>query len=200
MHTRRLASLLIGAWLAGSAFMIWVATGNFRSVEEVLRARSTKAQREINDIGPARARALLRYHASEQNRHYFYYWEIVQIALGVVLAVVLLFATNGNKLIMALVAFMLAIILIMHFRISPQITELGRAIDFAGSEQMSVERDVFWNYHKAYSAMEVLKIGLGLLLGVRMLYSTHQLKRRSGKSTGKNINRVNDSNNTHINR
>jgi hypothetical protein len=201
MHTRRLATLLLGAWLAGSFFMTWVATGNFQSVEQVLRSTSTRAQKEINDVGLARARNLLRYHASEQNRHFFYYWELIQLPLGIVLTVVVLFATNGNKLVLSLSLVMLALVVIMHFTISPQITELGRAIDFTGLDEMTAERNAFWSYHRAYSAIELIKIGLGVLLGVRMLYSTHQLKRRGAStSSRKKINTVDDADHSHVDR
>jgi hypothetical protein len=199
MHTRRLATLLLGAWLAGSFFMTWVATGNFRSVEQVLRSTGTRAQKEINEVGLVRARNLLRYHASEQNRHYFYYWELVQLPLGLILTIVVLFATNGNKLVVALSLSMLALIAIMHFTISPQITELGRVIDFTALDERTAERNAFWGYHRAYSAMELIKIGLGLILAVRMLYSTHQLKRRSTSGASrKKVNAVDHADHTHV--
>jgi hypothetical protein len=198
MHTRRLATLLLGAWLAGSLFMTWVAIGNFQSVESVLKSQSAKVQREINDIGLARSRALLRHHASEQNRHYFYNWEITELVLAVVLLLVVLFATNGNKFILGLSAWMLLLTVVMHFAITPQVTEIGRALDFTSIDEMPAERAVFWNYHKSYSTLAVVKIISGIVLGVRLLYNTSQLRRRSSDSR-KKVKTVDDADHSHIN-
>jgi hypothetical protein len=196
MHTRRLATLLLGAWLAGSFFMIWVATGNFASVERVLATESAKAQAEIKEIGPARARMLLRYHSSEQNRHYFYQWEMAQIALGILTLIVLRFATGGDKVTLALSGGMVLLVVVMHFMLTPRITELGRAIDFTATGHLPDERRVFWNYHKSYSGLELLKIGLGLVAGVRMIRRSRALKRGSGDQ----IHPVDHADHTHVDR
>ena len=198
MHVRRLATLLLGAWLAGCFFMTWVATGNFASVERVLKTPSAKAQRELTDIGLARSRALLRFQASEQNRHYFYNWETVQLVLAVVVAVVLLFATNGDKLVMGLSVFMLAIVVIQHFTMTPQVIEVGRVIDFASSDELTAEKEMFWNLHKAYTVVELSKMAGGIILGIRMIYMSHQLKRR-GSSSRKKVNAVDHADHTHVN-
>ena len=198
MHIRRLATLLLGGWLAGCFFMTWVATGNFESVERILKTPSAKAQRELTDIGLARSRALLRFHSSEQNRHYFYNWEIVQLVLAGLVALVLLFATNGDKLVMSLSLFMLAICGIQHFTMTPQIVEVGRVIDFAASDELTAEKEMFWNLHRAYSVVELTKIAAGILLAIRMIWMSHQLKRRSGSSR-KKVNAVNHTDHSHVN-
>ena len=85
MHTRRLSSLLLGAWLAGSLFMWMVATQNFRSVDRLLESPSPQASTQFDKLGRDGARTLLRYHVGEQNRWYFETWELAQIVVGALL-------------------------------------------------------------------------------------------------------------------
>jgi len=169
MHFYRLAVLLLGAWLGGCAFMDLVATGNFRSVERLLAAPSPKAAERIQAMGGHdAARAFLRYQVSEQNRWYFETWERGQIALGVVLFLVLLFGAAADRGTLLLVLLMLAIVLAMRFFLTPEIIRLGRAIDFAAAGRPEPNRTRFWAFHGAYSAGELLKLGLGVVLAARL--------------------------------
>src|SRR5260370_22789189 len=78
---------LLGAWIAGSLFMILVATQNFRSVE-LLLASPAGAAAQIDRMGHEEAKAFLRYQVSEQNCWYFETWEKIQLALGLALLAV----------------------------------------------------------------------------------------------------------------
>ena len=176
MHFRRLASLLVGAWLMGCALMDMVATQNFRSVDRLLSAPSAQAAEQIRAIGGHDpARAFLRYQVAEQNRWYFENWERMQIALGVILLLVLLFGSVPDRFALLLTVLMLAAVLVMHFFLTPEITRLGRSIDFTPQGTPSSERARFWSFHGAYSATELVKLGLGVALAVRLL---HRRKRR----------------------
>src|SRR5713226_3101025 len=170
MHFRRLASLLVGSWLMGCALMDMVATQNFRSVDRLLSAPSAQAAEQIRAIGGHNpARAFLRYQVAEQNRWYFENWERMQIALGVILVLVLLFGSVPDRFALLLTVLMLAAVLVMHFFLTPEITRLGRSIDFTPQGTPSSERARFWNFHGAYSATELVKLGLGVALAVRLL-------------------------------
>src|SRR5215831_6530704 len=98
MHSRRLACLILGLWLAGGMFMAWVATENFRSVDRLMDSPNPMASLEFRTLGPQASRLLLRYAASEQNRYFFETWETVQILLGVLFFFFLLFGTHEDKL------------------------------------------------------------------------------------------------------
>ena len=109
MHFRRLASLLVGAWLMGCLFMDLVAIQNFRSVDRLLSAPSAQAASPIRAMGGHDpARAFLRYQVAEQNRWYFENWERMQIALGLVLLLVLLFGSVPDRVALGLTLIMLA--------------------------------------------------------------------------------------------
>ncbi len=170
MHFRRFAALLLGAWLAGCVFMDMVATQNFRSVDRLLAAPPAQIAERMQAMGGHdAARVFLRYQASELNRAYFDNWERAQIVLGVVLFLVLLFGSPPNRLMLLLTLLMLGIVLVMHFYLTPEITRLGRTIDFVSPGTPSLERSRFWTFHGAYSACELVKFGLVTVLAVLLV-------------------------------
>ncbi|MBZ5596637.1 MAG: hypothetical protein LAP39_30725 [Acidobacteriia bacterium] len=170
MHFHRFAALLAGAWLAGCLFMDMVATQNFRSVDRLLAAPSPQLAERIQSMGGHdAARMILRHQVAEQNRWYFETWEQVQMALGVAVFLVLLRGGGRNRWMLAITLVMIGIVLIMHFSLTPEITRLGRAIDFAPPGATSAERARFWKFHGAYSGSELLKLGLGVALAVLLV-------------------------------
>jgi hypothetical protein len=166
MHLTRIAALMLGAWLGGCVFMDTVATQNFRSVDRVLAAPTAQMKERIQALGGHDgARALLRYQASEQNRQYFATWERVQIGLGLLLILMLVVAGQRGRVTLWLVALMLGVALLMHFLLTPEITRLGRAMDFAPVGRPG-ESTRFWIFHGVYSALELIKLGWGVALAV----------------------------------
>jgi hypothetical protein len=163
MHIRRLASFLLGAWLLGSLFMILVATHNLSAVDRLLSAPSRPASNLIEILGNTAARTLLRFQASELNRWYFDTWEWTQIGLGVLLVGALLAGSSRRSTVVLGVSMLLAVV-VLHFVLSPQVTRLGRALDFLAANKASPDRAKFWNYHMAYVVIEGIKDVLGLML------------------------------------
>jgi hypothetical protein len=191
MHFRRFAALLAGAWLAGCVFMDVVATQNFRSVDRLLAAPSPHAAESIQSLGGHDAtRVFLRYQVSEQNRWYFDMWERAQIGLGIVLFLALLFGTVPDRVLLLLTLGMLAIVLLMHFFLTPEIVRLGRAIDFVPPGAPSGDRTRFWTFHGAYSASELVKLAVGLALAVLLV-------RRKSKAEPAASDRVHESGHSH---
>ena len=68
MHYSRISAFLLGALLTGSLFMAFVATGNFQTASEILKAPPAPAEKMIKLLGDENARMLLRYQAGEENR------------------------------------------------------------------------------------------------------------------------------------
>jgi hypothetical protein len=170
MHFRRLACVLLGAWLAGGLFMAAVATQNFRSVDRLLAKPEPPARQQLDKLGRDAARALLRYQVAEQNRLYFETWGMLEIVIGFVLLMVLLFGSSETNLTLLLALLMLLIALVQRLVLTPEIVILGRIIDFVPAAQPSAERVQFWMLHATYSSIEVLKWGLGLVLTARLLF------------------------------
>jgi hypothetical protein len=148
---------LLGGWIAGSLFMILVATQNFRSVDRLLAAPAT-ATAQIEKMGREEARTFLRYQVSEQNRWYFETWEKIQLALGLALLAATL---RQDRISVALAAAMFALLLAQRFWITPEIVRIGRLIDF---NPQAPERQTFWMFHNAYSGIELAKLALGFVL------------------------------------
>jgi hypothetical protein len=170
MHFRRFAAFLLGAWLAGCLFMDMVATQNFRSVDRLLAAASPQLAERVQIMGGHDAvRMLLRHQVAEQNRWYFETWEQVQIALGVALFLVLLFGAAADRWMLFFTLLMLSLVLIEHFFLTPEITSLGRTIDFVPPGTSSLSRARFWLFHGSYSASELIKLGTGIVLAVLLV-------------------------------
>jgi hypothetical protein len=166
MNIRSFTCWLLGAWIAGSLFMIMVATQNFRSVDRLLAAPAGAGAR-IEQMGHDEARTFLRYHVSEQNRWYFETWEKAQLALG---AALVAGAFRERKIFGLIAAAMLALLLLERFYLTPEIVRLGRLIDFVPQAASSPERDTFWKFHNAYSGIELTKLGLGFFLSARLIF------------------------------
>jgi hypothetical protein len=170
MLAQRLATFLIGAWIAGALFMVMVATQNFRAVDRLLASPAPAAAERIQTLGGRdAARMFLRYHSSELNRFYFATWERVQIDLAFLL---LLLLSRGNMADRLLCVAMLAIVLAGRWWLTPEITLVGRAIDWIPQAASDPQRDYFWKLHGIYSAAEVTKQLIGLALAIRLIKPT----------------------------
>ena len=169
MNIRHFACWLLGAWIAGSLFMILVATQNFRSVDRLLAAPGGAGAR-IDQMGRAEARTLLRYQVSEQNRWYFETWETIQLGLGATLVAVAWPGLSERRVFAVLAAAMFALLLLERFYLTPEIVRLGRMIDFTPLATPSPEREIFWRFHTAYSTVELMKLALGVFLSARLIF------------------------------
>jgi len=171
--------------------MDMVATQNFRSVDRLLAAPSSQAAEQIRTLGGHDpARLLLRYQVSEQNRWYFETWEDTQMVLAIALFLVLIFGIQPERFPLLLMLLALGIVLLMHFVLTPEIIRLGRAIDFAPPGAPSSDRTRFWTFHGLYSACELVKLGLVLVLA-------YQLLRKRKKSQTAAVDRAPEPENSH---
>jgi hypothetical protein len=167
MHAHRLATFLLGAWIAVGLFMALVATQNFHAVDRLLAAPAPEAAERIQTLGGKdAARVFLRYHSSELNRFYFATWERAQIVLGLAL---LLLLSRGGMTDRLLCVAMLAIVLAGRWWLTPEITQVGRAIDWIPQAASDPQRTYFWKLHGIYSSCEVAKQLLGLALAIHLI-------------------------------
>jgi len=169
VHFRRLACLLLGAWLAGDTFIDMVMIQNFRSVDRLLASPAEPAAQQLAKLEPADARMLLRHQVSEQNRWYFETWGVVELVIGAALMMVLLFGSSETKGTLLLALLMLGIAVVQRFVLTTQIVDLGRIIDWVPPDQPSPERSSFWLLHNAYVGLELLNLTLGLFLAARLI-------------------------------
>ena len=101
MHTRRLATFLLGTWIGCGALMALLVVENLRSATQLMAAPSAPAAKLIEKLGTEDASLLLSYHAAEQSRNYLFVWETAQFALAVVLGICLFLGTQKKILPLA---------------------------------------------------------------------------------------------------
>lgn len=190
--------LLVGIWLGAGLFLMWMMQDQYNTVEQALKPTTKVGEQAVNDIGVERARVFLRYHGAEQVRSALYAWGLAQLVMGVFLLLVLLFATNANKLMTGVAMALLALTALQHFLVMPRIMELGRALDFANVDEMRDERRGYWNYERTYAYMEFAKFGLLLLVAGRLVVSSGDRRRRRRKSS--ELDMIDDAQNGHVDR
>jgi hypothetical protein len=178
MHTRRLASLVLGAWLGGSLLIMVVATHNFAGVDKALASPIPGAAKVVHDLGPEGARAFLRFQAGELNRWFFETWEWIEAGLGIGLLAVFQSRASASRAGTILAGLMLGAVVVMHLLLTPEIARLGSELAFAPSSGVTAIRERFGNYHLAYGILTILKLGLGMALAAVLL-------RRRGSSSGR---------------
>ncbi len=169
MHWHRIAAFLLGCLMLGSLFTIFVAAENFVTVDRVLAAPSHQAGQMFQTLGPENARLLLRHLAGEENRLFFTSWEQAQLALGALLAAVLLLAIK-SRLLAGMAGAMVIVVLFQHFRVTPELIALGRLVDFGGGAA-SPAYSQFWRLHGLYGGLEVVKLALLIIAAGILLFA-----------------------------
>ncbi len=168
MHHRRIATFLIGLWVAGSLLLAYVAVQNVLGVDEIIRNATPAARKILSKLGPD-GRALLRYYGIEQSRGLIALWELFEIAIGLTLAAVLYLGTHVNRLMVWTCCMMVVIVLFLHFGILPEMDYLGRQLDFdptGGTRRL-------WGLYGLYAGLSALKLALAAVLtGYLFLFKT----------------------------
>lgn len=165
---KSLTLLLTGAWLAGSLIMFFVATQNFRMVDRILADPGPNAAEHVRSVPVAALRPLLRHLSSELNRRYFWAWGATQLLLGGAIV----FLMKGQRAPQLLAGAMLMIAAALLFLVTPQITDIGRALDFVPRTPLPAAYEPlmsrFWVYHAAYTGLDCVKVVLGVILAWRI--------------------------------
>ena len=141
MH-HRIASFLLGCWILGSLFMMFVATGNFKIADAAQDAHT---------------RQLLRLMAGQANQMFFLTWELAQIILAAALAGLFFFGV-GSRLLASLSTALLLVTVSQHFWITPEMVALTAQLDSAASANR------FAMLHAVYGVLEVLKLLIALVI------------------------------------
>ena len=173
--------------------MAWYGARSFGTVESIMQQSNPAFVVQTKPLGPAMTRMVLRYVVAEQNRWLFRNWEYMQIALASLFFCYLLFGTTEGKFSLGVMLVMLALTVMQRLLISPDLGITGRTLDFAPADLAAQEHARFWLLHNAYLAVEALKFGLGLILGIIVMSS-----RRSGDPLNQ-FNMIDKANHRHVN-
>ena len=121
---------MIGAWLGAGILADVAVTQNFQAVDRFLQTPgSVGTSAALNAVGRDQERFILRRNAGEENNWIFLNWERVELALGGLLFLLLLFGERPQKLLIVLCAAMFLIVAGEHFYLTPLITDLGRRVE-----------------------------------------------------------------------
>ena len=142
MHSTRIATFLLGAWIGCCVFMDLLALENLRLASGVMNSAIPPAVEIIQKTGREEIALLLRYFAAEQYRYYFSTWELIQIPGALLLAGVLYFAAEKRAMPQILCGLMLVLVL-FQLAINPELAFRGREADFPpGSQTLGTQARV----------------------------------------------------------
>jgi hypothetical protein len=158
VHTRRIASFILGAWVAGSLFMIFISIQNGRSANALLLSPLPEAAKIMDDAGKDRAALLLRHAAAEETRSASFSWEKVQISLAIALGGFLFLGTQKRLFPLVLCGAMFVLVLFQHFGISTELAYLGRETDFPPGDTLIGPQKRMIALEEVYYAAEAIKL------------------------------------------
>jgi hypothetical protein len=98
-----------------------------------------------------------------------------------------------GKFSLGIMLAMLVLTLLQRLLISPELGLSARTIEYIPGDLAAQERARFWLLHNAYLAVEALKFGLGLILGIIVMS-----RKRSGDPMNQ-FNMIDKANHRHVN-
>jgi hypothetical protein len=163
VHTRRVASFLLGTWIAGCLFMAFISVQNLRTPSLVMSALPEAVAKLTQQIGWEQMAALIHHAAAEETRRYTDLWVDTQLPLGLTMLICLALATQRRILPMVLCGVMLVVVL-FQFRVAPELIYQGRGTDFPpGSNDVGLLTR-FWALQQVFYASEIVKLLCGGVL------------------------------------
>ncbi len=158
----RLLLWLLGAWLVLTVAMGFLASGNFRVLDPDRLRNADTVYQEI-PAGEER-RQDLRYAASELNRYYFRIYSVVHLLIAG--AALLLWGLSRRRSRLALAALSVSFVMALLFFwwLTPELTKLGREIDFMARDPEPPEVARFYQIHRINVSLELAK--MAMLVGV----------------------------------
>lgn len=196
MHTRRIATFLLGAWLAGCLIMIFMDVQGPRSAANVMGAPAPQAKAMIDALGADKASLLLHYAAHEQTRTAYFNWELIEIPLALLLMGCLYLATQKRALPMVLCGAMLILVLFQHFGVAAELAYRGRETDFPPGNNLVGPIERLRALQLVYYGCEIMKLLAGGILASYLFVFRSSSRRR----VRKNVDLVNDADDRHVNR
>jgi hypothetical protein len=185
MHSRRIASFLLGAWLAGSLVALLACLNNAGCVEEAMESSDSTARQVIARAERDGARMLLRSLAAVENARLLSDWELAQAPIGVLLMIVLL-VERPTRILLALPLVMLLLVAFEHVLVQPEIAWLSQALSFLPDAEGGAQRIRLDNLQRIYFFAEALKLVLGLALAVLLFVM------RTGRRVSRSSSRTSD--------
>jgi len=162
--SRLWATFCMGLWLMGTITMAIVATENFYTIYRLLDAKPhAKFVADVEKLGHDEAHDFLFYLSSELNRLYFQYWNLAQLAIGILCLWLVVKLPAADKPKWMIVA-MLGIVLFLTAIITPRIVSVGRSLDFVPRVPPPDGLRTFGLLHATYTVFDGIEVILGILV------------------------------------
>jgi hypothetical protein len=156
MHFTRLASICLGAWLAGNVLILVMANQNAPAIEDLVLRPSLEASKVVVKLAPTQARALFRNFSAELDSRLRWQWENIEIGLGVTILISLFLGSSGKRYPGVLCLLMLGCVCFLHWFVRPEMEKLVPGVDFVQDA-----RERFGALSSAYSTTVYVKLALG---------------------------------------
>jgi hypothetical protein len=178
MHTRRVGAFLIGAWLLGALITSFIAAQSYSNVDRFFSNPPPQVTKEIDDVGPDVMRQILRFQASQHNRHVAETWQVIQLGiLGALLATSSL-TSHRSRIVIIATSLMFVMVLISYFFLTPVMNALSRSYDFLPPGAATTERENYAYYSVWFRVLDILKTILAFLVTGRLLFDRYEWKDR----------------------
>ena len=159
----------MAVWLTGTVAMAIVATENFFRIDPILQAQPNSVfAADIEKLGRDAIHDVMYYYSSELNRLYFQFWNLAQLAIGI-LALWLIVKIPGADRAKWEVVAMLGIVLFLTALITPRIVSVGRSLDFVPRMPPPDGLRTFGLLHATYTVFDGILLILGLLVTVKLV-------------------------------
>ena len=166
---RSWAIFCMAVWLTGTVAMAIVATENFFRIDPILQAQPNSAfAADVEKLGRDAIHDVMYYYSSELNRLYFQFWNLAQLAIGI-LALWLIVKIPGADRAKWEVVAMLGIVLFLTALITPRIVSVGRSLDFVPRMPPPDGLRTFGLLHATYTVFDGILLILGVLVTVKLV-------------------------------
>ena len=164
MHTRRIATFLLGAWIAGCLLMAFIYVRTLESASITLNSPPAPVSEIVNKIGYDATAQLVRHSTAEVLRRITDSWELGQIILAFALGGCLFLATQRRIFPLVLCGLMLILVVFQHSAVSPELAYRGRDADFPpGNTNVGIITRL-WALRQVYFGVEIVKLLAGGVL------------------------------------
>ena len=168
MHSRRFACFLLGIWFGGELLLAWTGAFGLLPLDRMRDDPPPAAAIQMKEAGQAGA-ILLRYEAAERMRGLQYHWGLAEIGIIAGLLMFLLFGTQEGKMTLAISLTLLAIVLLQRLVLVPEISALGRMLDFAPAAAYGADRARVVVLDNFYWGITLIKWATAAILLMRLI-------------------------------
>ena len=161
----------------------FLALEGHRIVTLVLDSPTADVRDILKKAGDAAVGPLLHHAASEQTRALLSAWEDAQLLIGLIMLVILILTDQRKILAIAMTAAMALLVLIQHFAVTPELSILGRSVDFQSESASFSVRAQAWTLTQIYGVLETIKLVIGGVLASYFFAMESTVKRGKNRRT-----------------